>query len=62
MKKKLDQEVARLIHDAIFIPKEKEKNWTALLPYFSENFLKELKNTIIRENLRHLSTKNKKKH
>lgn len=59
-KKKKIAELSKLIHDASFIPKKSEKNWLALLPYFTKNFLEELKQTIIRESLRHLSTKNKR--
>jgi hypothetical protein len=58
-KKKLIQNVTTLIHDAGFIPDKNEKNWITLLPYLSENFLEELKHTIIRESLRHLDKKNK---
>jgi len=61
-KKKQINELEKLIHQAVFIPDKNEKNWIALLPYFSKDFLKELKQTVIRESLRYLSTKNKNKH
>lgn len=54
----LINELTILIHDANFIDQENEKNWITLLPYFSDNFLEELKQMIIRENLRYLSKKN----
>lgn len=58
-KKKSIDELKILIHRASFIEDEKEKNWIALLPYFSEDFLGELKQMIIRESLRHLDGKHR---
>lgn len=60
-KQNLLNELEILIHQANFIPDENEKNWVTLLPYLSENFLAELKNTVIRESLKHLSKKHKNK-
>lgn len=51
----------QMIHKADFIPDEQEKNWIMLLPYLSAEFLKELKQTIIRENLRKLGNKHQNK-
>ena len=60
-RQKLEKSLKTLIHNAVFIPKDNEKKWEALLPYFSENFLDELKHTIIRESLQHLSKKHQTK-
>lgn len=59
-KKKID-ELEKLIHQSSFIPDENEKNWITILPYFSEDFLIELKQTLIRESLRQLDSKHKNK-
>lgn len=56
-KKVLIKNLEKIIHKASFIPEDNEENWKALLPYFSEDFLEELKQTLIRENLRKLSKK-----